>query len=180
MNSRSTNAILLVFIFFPGGLLWPQALTLFERLLLMSWSPEQPWTTSRDYAGCPHLKEEGVHEGIKVRYSLDIALFERGWKQYIQTQLIICPQTLWPKGAYRDLRWDWASMLRICFVWRGTLPVDIVPFGHKICCQIANLGINLVLNWPLFCANPGVFKGTFEWYIRNPHARPKLRIWVSI
>jgi hypothetical protein len=33
---------------------------------------------ARDYAGCPHLKEEGVHEGIKVRYSLDIALFERG------------------------------------------------------------------------------------------------------
>ena len=33
---------------------------------------------ARDYAACPHLREEGVHEGIKVRYSLDIALFERG------------------------------------------------------------------------------------------------------
>ena len=48
----------------------------------------------------------------------------------------------------------------------GSYHVDIVPFGHKICGQIANLAESICLiSKSIFSANPAVFKGTFEWHI---------------
>ena len=65
------------------------------------------------------------------------------------------------------MRLDWPAPFVICFVWRPAVPLNIVPFGHKICAQIANFkSIGL-----LFSANPvkTEIKGKFS------PARPRNR-----